>query len=205
MLGKAVSILRDPDGYVDVGTIITSRHERYSSCCLVTALFVGRPSGDAMADLSDDEIPDDKSAENDVAELPQEHPSLPEETARPEESSGGARSRRVGALESGMEGVAPTPSQCREAFNMWRPYAWRTAVGLWTLAVALFLGATVPGIAEENILLWNISLAVVVLLVIGAAAVSAFACRATLRAARVQGPPGSNLNESAPGGAAALV
>lgn len=72
----------------------------------------------------------------------------------------------------------PVTCSCvREAFDRWQPHAWGTAVGLWGLAVTLFLGAVVPGVVEDVGALWKSSLAVVCLLVVFAAVASVFACR----------------------------
>lgn len=70
-----------------------------------------------------------------------------------------------------------TCSCVHEAFVRWQPNAWRTAAGLWGLAVTIFVGAVVPGIVEDVGALWKGSLAVVCLLVVFAAVASVFAYR----------------------------
>lgn len=56
-------------------------------------------------------------------------------------------------------------------FNIWRPYAWKTAVGLWALALVLF-GEITTGIVEGNHTIWQVCLAVMILSLIGAAGAS---------------------------------
>lgn len=65
----------------------------------------------------------------------------------------------------------PWCNDCREMFIIWRPYAWKTAVGLWALALVLF-GEITTGIVEGKHAIWQVCLAVMILSLIGAAGAS---------------------------------
>ena len=62
-------------------------------------------------------------------------------------------------------------NELREVFNLWRPSARETAVGLWGLALVLFGGIT-TGVVEENPTLWQVCLGVMIFSLVGAVASS---------------------------------
>lgn len=77
----------------------------------------------------------------------------------------------------GSDGTGATCTCVDEAFDRWLPHAWVSSKGLWSLAVALFLGAVVVGIVEDEDTLWKSCLAVVVFLVVLGVCAAAIAYR----------------------------
>lgn len=69
------------------------------------------------------------------------------------------------------ESEAPLRNNLSEVCMVWRPYAWRTAVGLWGLALVLFGGIT-AGVIEEKNTFWLVCLAIMILSLVGAAIAS---------------------------------
>ena len=94
----------------------------------------------------------------------------------------------VGDSFEGFEEYVPPGACdcCHEDSVHLRPKAWQAAVALGTLGLTLFCSATVPGLVEENDVLWITSSSVVVLLLAAALVASRLAYRDMLRTPQIQ-------------------
>lgn len=70
-----------------------------------------------------------------------------------------------------------------ELIELGKPYAWKTAVSLGSIALTLFIGSFVAGMVREIDVLWQASLGVIGLILLCAAGAAGFACLEKIREA----------------------